>query len=219
MPVYGLTRSIEPVSPGVDLKKPHQSTDEHIEEQIANNFTIERQIPKRFGRHPRIVRYLGLHGNLQAYLGEHHASTPLDQHLLWCRQLAKALDYIYSHGVLHLDLRLGHDLLLADSGGSIYKELGLDGLSLPDGPFSSPIFNWRSSVSLDLFGISSTFYMIYTGRWLYKVTPGRFESFDERIAWEKNVVYANFKQTNISSLRDTRTDMVRSIWPRDEETA
>jgi hypothetical protein len=66
------------------------------------------------------------------------------------------------------------DLLLADFGGSVCEKLGLDGLSLPNGRFYSPVFNWKSSVQLDLFGMGSIFYTIHTERWLYKPTPSRF---------------------------------------------
>ncbi|KAL2185806.1 kinase-like protein [Thermothelomyces heterothallicus CBS 203.75] len=191
MPIYGSTSSIEPESPGIVVKKPHQLGEEYFTKRFTNNFSVERQILERLGQHPRIVRYLGLqgdgillseasHGNLQEYLDEHHVSTPLDQRLLWCRQLTEALDYIHSRGVLHSDLRPGNilvhettpgarDLLLADFGSSVYKELGLDGLSLPDGPF------------YNLFGIGSIFYTIYTGRWPYKLTPGRFDKVDDRL--------------------------------------
>lgn len=189
------------------------------------------------------LRYLGLqgdgillgeasHGNLQAYLDEHHASTPLDQRLLWCHQLAEALDYIHSRGVLHSDLRPGNilvhettpgarDLLLADFGGSVCEELGLDGLSLPDGPFYSPVFNWQSSVLLDLFGMGSIFYTIYTGRWPYKLTPGRFDKVDDRLEWEDKVVYPNFQQEKFpDDVRDLPAgDVILACWKREFATA
>jgi serine/threonine protein kinase len=172
------------------------------------------------------------HGNLQTYLDEHHACTTLEQRLLWCRQLAEALVYIHSRGVLHSDLRpantlvdetvpAARDLLLADFGGSMCEELGLDGLSLPDGPFYSPVFNWRSSVSLDLFGMGSTFYTIHTGRWPYKATPGRFETFDERPEWEENVVYPNFKQEKFPDDVEhlPAGDVILKCWKREFVTA
>ncbi|KAH6637169.1 kinase-like domain-containing protein [Chaetomium tenue] len=243
MPLYGSTCSIEPAFPGAVLKKPHQVTNEGIEKRIANNFFVERQILKRLGQHPRIVRHLGQqedgillgeasHGNLQAYLDEHHASTSLAQRLLWCRQLAEALSYVHAHGVLHSDLRpanlLVHettpgarDLLLADFGGSVCEELGVDGLSLPDGPFYSPVFGWRSSVALDLFGMASTFYTIHTGRWPYKATPGRFETFDERVEWEENVAYPNFKEDRFPEDVDSLPagDVILKCWRREFATA
>ncbi len=172
------------------------------------------------------------HGNLQTYIDEHHASTPEDQRLLWCRQLAEAIVFIHSHGVLHSDLRPGNilvhesepgarDLLLADFGGSVCQELGLDGLSLPAGPFYSPVFDWRSSVLLDLFGMGSIFYTIHTGRWPYKPTPGRFEKIDDRLEWEDKVVYPNFQQgifpDDVVDL--PAGDVILACWKREFATA
>lgn len=134
--------------------------------------------------------------------------------------------------MLHSDLRpsniLVHettpgarDLLLADFGGSVCEELGLDGLSLPDGPFYSPVFNWRSSVQLDLFGLGSIFYTIHTGRWPYKPTPGRFDKVDDRLEWEDKVVYPNFKQNkfpdDVGGL--PAGDVILACWKREFATA
>ncbi|KAK3309279.1 kinase-like domain-containing protein [Chaetomium strumarium] len=218
MPIYGSTCSVEPVSPGIVVKKPHQLGEEYFDKRFANNFSVERQILERLGQHPRIVS----HGNLQAYLAEHHASTPLDQRLRWCRQLAEALDYIHGRGVLHSDLRPGNilvhettpgarDLMLADFGGSVCEELGLDGLSLPDGPFYSPVFNWQSSI----------FYTVHTGRWPYKPTPGRFGKVDDRLEWEDKVVYPNFQQDKFpDDVGDLPAgDVILACWKREFATA
>ncbi len=172
------------------------------------------------------------HGNLQTYIDEHHESIPVDQRLLWCRQIAEAIVFIHSHGVLHSDLRPGNilvhesvpgarDLLLADFGGSVCEELGLDGLSLPDGPFYSPVFNWQSSVLLDLFGMGSIFYTIHTGRWPYKPTPGRFEKVDDRLEWEDKIVYPNFKQEKFpDDVTDLPAgDVILACWRREFATA
>ncbi|KAK3373947.1 kinase-like domain-containing protein [Lasiosphaeria ovina] len=244
MPVcYYSTSSIEPVSPGVVVKKAHQLGDESYDKRFANNFSVERQILERLGKHPRIVRYVGLqedggillgeasHGNLQAYLDERHASIPAGQRLLWCRQVAEAVVFIHSRGVLHSDLRPGNvlvhetapgvrGLLLADFGGSVCEELGLDGLSLPDGPFYSPVFEWQSSVLLDVFGMASIFYTILTGRWPYKPTPGRFQKVDDRLEWEDKVVYPNFK---LEKFPDDVTDLpagdvILACWKREFAT-
>ncbi|KAK3897707.1 hypothetical protein C8A05DRAFT_47764 [Staphylotrichum tortipilum] len=224
-------------------EKAHQLGEESFDERFANNFSVERQILERLGQHPRIVRYLGLqgdgillgeasHGNLQAYIDEHHASIPVDQRLLWCHQLAEAIVFIHSRGVLHSDLRPGNilvhetapgarDLLLADFGGSVCEELGLDGKSLPDGPFYSPVFNWHSSVLLDLFGMGSIFYTIHTGRWPYKLTPGGFEKVDDRLEWENNVVYPNLQQDkfpdDVAGL--PAGDVILACWKRGFTTA
>jgi hypothetical protein len=172
------------------------------------------------------------HGNFQGYLDQHHATTPIEQRLLWCRQLAEAIAFIHSRGVVHSDLRLGNllvhetvpgarDLLLADFGGSVCEGLGLDGLSLPDGPFYSPVFNWNTSNLLDLFGMGSIFYTIHTGRWPYKSTPGKFEKIDDRLEWEETVVNPKFQQEifpdDVGEL--PAGDVILGCWKRQFATA
>jgi serine/threonine protein kinase len=172
------------------------------------------------------------HGNLQTYIDQHHASTSVEQRLLWCRQLAEAIAFIHSRGVIHSDLRPGNilvhetvpgarDLLLADFGGSVCKELGLDGLSLPDGPFYSPVFQSEPSTLLDIFGMGSIFYTIHTGRWAYKPTPGRFENLDERLDWEEKVAYPNFLQDRFpEDVKDLPAgDVILACWKRKYEKA
>lgn len=163
------------------------------------------------------------HGNLQTYIDEHHALTLVTQRLLWCRQLAEALVFIHSHGVLHSDLRPGNilvhetvpgaqDLLLADFGGSVCEELGLDGMFLPDGPFYSPVFNWQSSELVDIFGMGSVFYTIHTG-WSEKV--------DDQLEWEDTVVYPNFAKgkfpDNLGDLPGG--NVILACWKREFGTA
>ncbi len=90
------------------------------------------------------------------------------------------------------------DLLLADFGGSACPPLGLAALNIPDGPFCSPVFHGQpASVEMDLFGMASVWYAILTGRWPFQpeVQPGGelWETIDERLAWEEEVVYPNFR--------------------------
>lgn len=170
------------------------------------------------------------HGNLQAYL-DNHPSTCLSQRLTWCRQVAEAIDYIHSRGVIHSDLRpaniLVHettpgarDLQLCDFGGSVYQELGLDGFSLPDGPFYSPVFENESSMLLDIFGMGSIFYTILTGRWPYKTTPGRFARIDDRLEWEEQVVYPNFKAEKFPDVEHLPVgNVIFKCWMRQFATA
>lgn len=56
MPLYGSTSSVEPVYPGIVVKKAHQIEEESYQKRFANNFSVKRQILERFGQHPRIVR-------------------------------------------------------------------------------------------------------------------------------------------------------------------
>jgi hypothetical protein len=56
MPTYGSTCSVEPISPGVVLKKAHEVTEEHLVKRFTNCFSVERQVFERLGQNPRIVR-------------------------------------------------------------------------------------------------------------------------------------------------------------------
>ncbi|RSL60326.1 hypothetical protein CEP54_006827 [Fusarium duplospermum] len=170
------------------------------------------------------------HGNLQAYL-DSHPSTGLGQRLTWCLQVAEAIDYIHSRGVVHSDLRpaniLVHetrpgarDLQLCDFGGSVCQELGLDGFSLPDGPFYSPVFENESSTLLDIFGMGSILYTILTGRWPYKTTPGRFTKVDDRLDWEERIVYPNFKAEKFPDVEQLPGgNVILRCWMRQFATA
>ena len=170
------------------------------------------------------------HGNLQAYL-DSHPSTSLGQRLTWCRQVAEAIDYIHSRGVIHSDLRpanflvhetaLGaRDLQLCDFGGSVCQELHLDGFSLPDGPFYSPVFDNESSTLLDIFGMGSVFYTILTGRWPYKTSPGKFAKVDDRLDWEERTVYPNFRAGKFPDVEHLPGgDVILKCWMRQYATA
>ncbi|KAG5820279.1 hypothetical protein H9Q74_001345 [Fusarium xylarioides] len=189
----------------------------------------------------RCGRFLGLqgdgillaeasHGNLQAYL-DSHPSTSLGQRLTWCRQVAEAIEYIHSRGVIHSDLRpanflvhettLGaRDLQLCDFGGSVCQELHLDGFSLPDGPFYSPVFDNESSTLLDIFGMGSVFYTILTGRWPYKTSPGKFAKVDDRLDWEERTVYPNFRAGKFPDVEHLPGgDVILKCWMRKYATA
>jgi serine/threonine protein kinase len=170
------------------------------------------------------------HGDLQTYL-DGHPSVDIKQRLLWCRQTAEAIDYVHSHGAVHSDLRpanvLVHettpgslDLQLSDFGGSVCQDLKADGLSLPDGPFYSPVFGSDASTLLDLFGMGSLFYTILTGRWPYKSTPGRFAKLDDRLDWEERVVYPNFKMGKFPPVEHLPAgDVIARCWRRKFGTA
>ncbi|GAB1311841.1 hypothetical protein MFIFM68171_02051 [Madurella fahalii] len=172
------------------------ATPEYFDKRSANNFSVERQILERLGQHPRIVRYLGRRGALHS-------------------------DLCPGNILVHETAPGARDLLLADFGGSVCEELGLDGLYLPDGPFYSPVFNWQSSVLLDLFGMGSIFYTIHTGRWPYKLTPGRFDKIDDRLEWEGKVVYPNFQQEkfpdDVGGL--PAGEVILACWKREFATA
>ncbi|KPM35467.1 hypothetical protein AK830_g11095 [Neonectria ditissima] len=175
MVAYGSTGSVDYVSPGVVLKKPHIAIGKTTVDKLRTNcFAVERKILERLSHHPRIVRFLGAQGmslllgeanrgDLQDYLIA-HPDIPVAQRLAWCRQITEAIEYIHGHGVIHSDLRPGNilvhesapgslDLQLCDFGGAVCEELGVDGQSLPDGPFYSPVFKYEMNTLSDIFGL------------------------------------------------------------------
>ncbi|KAF2012893.1 kinase-like protein, partial [Aaosphaeria arxii CBS 175.79] len=158
---------------------------EKLTNKIQNCFTVEQLILKRLGNHPRIVKYHGWqdepqrlrglilswpsHGNLQQYLELNYEAIDMCTKQQWCRQAVEAVAYIHSQGVWHSDLRpdnyLVHattptslDLWLCDFGGSVCKELRLDGKQLPDPGFFDPNAQWVASVATDIFSLGSILY-------------------------------------------------------------
>ncbi|RDA85796.1 hypothetical protein CP532_6294 [Ophiocordyceps camponoti-leonardi (nom. inval.)] len=238
----GSTSIIEPVWPGVVLKQPINFKTQELAEKVDLCFSVEPLILERIGRHPRIVGYLGQrgrglllgqasHGNLQAYL-DSNPSIDLRQRILWCRQVAEAVSYIHSRGVVHSDLRprniLVHqsatsnssrDLWLCDFGGSTCDELALDGGCLPDGPFYHPVFGVESSPALDIFGLGSLFYTVITGRWPYRSDPGAPRTIDEKLAYEKDIADA-FNREEYPDLKDVvGGTVILACWKRRYGTA
>ena len=145
------------------------------------------------------------HGNLQKYIDENNGLISLPIRKKWCRQLTEAIQHLHGNGVIHSDLRPENclldasaaplDLLLCDFGGSMCRDLGLDGRGLPDPPFWN--MEWESTPATDIFGLGSTFYTIMTGHWPYKsVHPSEQEEdkwdYEERVmTLLKDGVYPN----------------------------
>ncbi|KGQ04418.1 Ribosomal protein S6 kinase alpha-6 [Beauveria bassiana D1-5] len=236
----GSTSTIEPVSRGVVLKQPITFQNDELAEKVNVCFSVEPLILQRLGQHPRIVKYLGQrgrgillgkasHSNLQAYL-DSLPSIHLRQRIIWCRQLAEAISYIHSRGVVHSDLRprnvLVHetiagsrDLLLCDFGGSTCDELGLDGGCLPDGPFYHPTFEAASTPALDIFGLGSLFYTIMTGHWPYRSTPGAPETIEEKLAYERELANAFNDENYPDVTRLVGGSVILACWKRQYSTA
>jgi serine/threonine protein kinase len=113
------------------------------------------------------------YGNLQNYIDQNNDSICLSTRKKWCRQVTEAIQYVHRKDVIHSDLRpencLLHkslDILLADFGGSMCRDLGVDGRGLPDPPFWDLV--WESTIGTDIFSLGSIFYTIMTGHWPYK---------------------------------------------------
>jgi serine/threonine protein kinase len=145
---------------------------------------IEAKMLEVLGQHPHIVQSKGLtedglllefapNGNLHHHLTA-HPETPVEQRMVWCLHLTKAVHYIHTKRILHCDIR--HDNLLLDSNlnlkladfqGQHFSKGGeilLDGLSLESTkaylPRTPPD---HARVKSDLFALGSALYFIMMG--------------------------------------------------------
>ncbi|EXJ82318.1 serine/threonine protein kinase [Capronia epimyces CBS 606.96] len=188
------------VEGGMILKSIHPV----LAETEGYKLMVEQKILQSLGEHPRIVKYRGYHddselkgllfleashGNLQNYLDQNNKNNQIDDSTRqkWCQQATEAVQFIHSKGVIHSDLRpenyLVHgsagslDLQLCDFGGSMCRDLGVDGRGLPDPPFWD--LSWESTVGTDIFSLGSIFYTIMTGVWPYKTSHRTKEKEEE----------------------------------------
>jgi serine/threonine protein kinase len=86
------------------------------------NLEIERRVYRRLGnKHPNIIRCLplenyGIHlerakyGSLREYFADGGTAT-LAERLVWCRDLARAVEFLHEHGIRHADIG-GRNVLL-----------------------------------------------------------------------------------------------------------
>lgn len=154
----------------------------------------------------------------------------MHQRIAWCYQITEALVHVHSHGVVHQDLRprnvLVHettpgarDLLLCDFGGSACGELGLDGRSLPDGPFYDPELGDEASPALDIFGLGAFFYTVLTGCWPWRSSPAAPLTLDERDEYDR-LVSGLLRQRMFPGVAGLVGDPVMTgCWTRRYETA
>ncbi|MCJ1474029.1 hypothetical protein MMC13_002687 [Lambiella insularis] len=217
-----------------------------LSEEIAHSFFVERQIFEMLGQHPRIVKYLGYqdamdmrheglllaeasHGNLQAYLDKNYDCLDFPLRRKWCQQATQSIAYLHKNGVIHSDLRpenfLVHattttslDLWLCDFGGSMCKEMDLDGGHLPDDPFYDPTLGFVSIPATDIFSLGSILYTILTGHWPYK-SPGPFDTPEEMYKYQSmvNALFGQGQFPNVTEL--TGGKVVMGCWTKRYSTA
>ncbi|RMZ78648.1 hypothetical protein DV738_g3706, partial [Chaetothyriales sp. CBS 135597] len=212
----GSTSAFYQLEDGLIVKSLHP----FLAERDGYKSLVERRILERLGEHPLIVRYQGFrddtaiqgllfveasHGNLQDYIDQNNESIYAPTRRKWCRQVTEAIEYIHSKGVIHSDLRpencllhsksqsdssLDIDIQLADFGGSMCSDLGLDGRGLPDPPFWD--LKWESTTGTDVFSLGSMFYTIVTGHWPYKSSSssddGQEEGKEDKWQYEDRVI-------------------------------
>ncbi|KIW13804.1 hypothetical protein PV08_08996 [Exophiala spinifera] len=208
----GSTATFYAVEKGMIIKSIHPA----LAETDGYKLLVESKILKRLGEHPRVVKYRGYednsdlkglllleasHGDLQHYIDQNNAKIDVPTRRKWCQQATEAVQYIHSKGIIHSDLRpqnyLVHetsnvlDLQLCDFGGSMCRDLDVDGRGLPDPPFWD--LCWESTIGTDIFSLGSIFYTITTGLWPYKTSQEHEEDkwqFEDRvIALQEKGIY------------------------------
>lgn len=114
------------------------------------------------------------HGDLQTCIDTLNCAIEIAQRKPWSLQVAQAIEYAHSKGIIHSDLGttniLVHretenstpELLLADFGGSRCETLNVFGELLPDDPFSDRLMTGEQlkSPKLDLFSLGIVIYII-----------------------------------------------------------
>jgi serine/threonine protein kinase len=157
----------------------------------------------------------------------------------WNLVLQASISVAFAHekGVIHSDLRPANMLVhskelagpeqsvplkdltlwLSDFGGSVCKELGLDGGYLPDDPFFDPRQPWEATPATDIFSLGSIFYTIMTGYWPYLQGPPPED--ESRIAYQE-LVSGYFKEglfPDVSSV--SGGEVILGCWEHKYSTA
>ncbi|KAF1993987.1 kinase-like protein, partial [Amniculicola lignicola CBS 123094] len=150
---------------------------------------IEKRIYKRLGSHPNIVPCLRIaetgpvsvcaehivlkraeYGTLHQFFLDGDTATA-DERIKWCRDIAKAVQYIHGHGIRHGDIG-GRNILL-DSSRTVllcdFAGSGIDGnpprVRAEEG-FKHPVLeeNWKGTMWSELHALGSTIYEIITSK-------------------------------------------------------
>jgi serine/threonine protein kinase len=135
------------------------------------------------------------HGDLQSYIDRKDVNISNALRREWSFQLATAVAYVHSKGIIHSNLSttnvLVHQagqttrLILADFGGSQCRELNLNGGLVPDTPFRAPQSTEFDSPKMDVFSLGVMMYIIATGH--YPFHQGPAPQGEERYAYEHRV--------------------------------
>ncbi|KAF2174381.1 kinase-like protein, partial [Zopfia rhizophila CBS 207.26] len=150
---------------------------------------IEKRIYKRLGSHPNIVPCLRIaetgpvsvcaehivlkraeHGTIRQYFLDGGTAT-VDERIKWCRDIAKAVQYVHDHGIRHGDIG-GRNILL-DSSRTVllcdFAGSGIDGtpprVRAEEG-FKHPVLeeNRNGTMRSELHALGSTIYEIITSK-------------------------------------------------------
>jgi len=168
---------------------------------------------------------------LQEYIDKNSGCIAPSLCKKWFRQATEAIAFLHSKGVIHSDTRpenfLVHatsdsaefpDILICDFGGSMCREINIDGGHLPDPGFFNPTQEDVSTPAIDIFSLGSIFYSILTGHWPYSL-PGSFMTLDERVIYGQNVdmLFEQKKFPDVGELAGGK--IVMNCWTKMYSTA
>ncbi|KIJ32307.1 hypothetical protein M422DRAFT_783450 [Sphaerobolus stellatus SS14] len=160
----------------------------------------ERMVYKLFGRHPHILTYYGEddetgelilqhlpNGSLSSYL-INHPDTPLWRRVEWAREIAKAIAYLHTQGVVWYNIHLGNVLVaddmhvvLSDFKHSLIRPSDdYNCQHLPPLQYACPrSYFGRTSRRQDIFGFGVLLFALLADRYPHCVTSGLMPSDDE----------------------------------------
>jgi len=164
------------------VKFPHKGCEEAIR--------IEIKIYERFeqhGGHAGLLRYLGPYESglrlelasnygLRRHLQDRGSEIASEQRLRWCQQIACALAFVHSKGVIHGDLHGGNIFLDGDLNAKVGDFAGssLDGSPLLIAVTASHRYPGRLlSKQADIFALGSTLFEVTCGQTPYDGLPDK----------------------------------------------
>ncbi|GCB26214.1 fibroblast growth factor receptor 2 [Aspergillus awamori] len=182
---------------------------------VVSWLETERKLLEFVGHHEHIIKVKGCtengwlyleratNGNLDDYYlrpAYPHPSPSLEQRIAWCREIAEAVAWVHSRGVIHCDIQPRNILLdeglrtkLADFQGRHVPENGtvlLDGWSSEPCRFYCPRRDpFDADVQTDLFALGCTIYFIMMRHALFPDIAdgeaGWFEKIEYRLSTQQ----------------------------------
>ncbi|OJI85081.1 hypothetical protein ASPTUDRAFT_28781 [Aspergillus tubingensis CBS 134.48] len=198
----------------------------------------ERRLLEIVGPHEHIIKVKGctdngwlyleraINGNLDDYYlrpAHPHPPPSLEQRLNWCQEIAEAVAWVHSRGVIHCDIQPRNILLdkmlrakLADFQG---KHLSEDGTVLLDGWSGEPCRFYcprrdpfDADVQTDLFALGCTIYFIMMG---HNMFPDIADGDD---AWFEKVEH-RFATQQFPEDTHACSEITRKCWHKEYDSA
>ncbi|PYH39693.1 kinase-like protein [Aspergillus neoniger CBS 115656] len=204
------------------------------EDTDTSRLETERRLLEIVGPHEHIIKvkrctdnrwlYLerAINGNLDDYYlrpAHPHPPPSLEQRLTWCQEIAEAVTWVHSRGVIHCDIQPRNILLdemlrakLADFQG---KHLSEDGTVLLEGWSGEPCRFYcprrdpfDADVQTDLFALGCTIYFIMMGHDMFP------DIADGDNAWFEKVEH-RFATQQFPEDKHACSDITRKCWHKE----